>query len=255
MHDLEEQGYLEKIEDYTHNVSTCYRCHNDVEPLISAQWFVKMEPLAKEAIRVVEDGETKFVPERFDQDLSTTGWRTSTTGASPVSSGGAIRFPRGSARTAARYTVSREDPTECCHCGSKHIVREEDVLDTWFSSALWPFETLGWPDKTEDLDYFYPTDVLVTGYDIIFFWVARMIFSGCEQMEEAAVPHGAHPRSGAGRQGPEDEQVSGQRHRPSGDGKAVRRRRPAHEHGYRQQPRKRYALLCGAVRGHAELCQ
>ena len=183
IHDLEEQGYLEKIEDYTHNVSTCYRCHNDVEPLISAQWFVKMEPLAKEAIRVVEDGETKFVPERFtktylnwmenvhDWCISRQLWW-------------GHQIPAWKCADCGEYTVAREDPTECCHCGSKHIVREEDVLDTWFSSALWPFETLGWPDKTEDLDYFYPTDVLVTGYDIIFFWVARMIFSGCEQMKK-----------------------------------------------------------------------
>ena len=183
IHDLEEQGYLEKIEDYTHNVSTCYRCHNDVEPLISAQWFVKMAPLAKEAIRVVEDGETKFVPERFtktylnwmenvhDWCISRQLWW-------------GHQIPAWKCQDCGEYTVSREDPTECCHCGSKHIVREEDVLDTWFSSALWPFETLGWPDKTEDLDYFYPTDVLVTGYDIIFFWVARMIFSGCEQMKK-----------------------------------------------------------------------
>ena len=183
IHDLEEQGYLEKIEDYTHNVSTCYRCHNDVEPLISAQWFVKMAPLAKEAIRVVEDGETKFVPERFtktylnwmenvhDWCISRQLWW-------------GHQIPAWKCQDCGEYTVSREDPTECCHCGSKHIVREEDVLDTWFSSALWPFETLGWPDKTEDLDYFYPTDVLVTGYDIIFFWVARMIFSGCEHMKK-----------------------------------------------------------------------
>jgi valyl-tRNA synthetase len=178
--DLEAQGYLEKVEDYTHNVSTCYRCHSDVEPLISAQWFVKMEPLAKEAIRVVEDGETKFVPERFtktylnwmenvhDWCISRQLWW-------------GHQIPAWKCPECGEYTVAREDPTECCHCGCKDIVREEDVLDTWFSSALWPFETLGWPDNTEDLDYFYPTDVLVTGYDIIFFWVARMIFSGCEQ--------------------------------------------------------------------------
>ena len=180
--DLEEQGYLEKVEDYSHNVSTCYRCHNDIEPLISAQWFVKMEPLAKEAIRVVKDGELKFVPDRFSKNyinwmenihdwcISRQLWW-------------GHQIPAWKCEECGEYTVSREDPTECCHCGSKHITREEDVLDTWFSSALWPFETLGWPEKTEDLDYFYPTDVLVTGYDIIPFWVARMIFSGCELTE------------------------------------------------------------------------
>ena len=177
--DLEAQGYLEKIEDYTHNVSTCYRCHNDVEPLISAQWFVKMAPLVDEAIRVVKDGETKFVPERFTKNyvnwmenlhdwcISRQLWW-------------GHQIPAWKCPECGQYTVSREDPNECAHCGCKNIVREEDVLDTWFSSALWPFETLGWPEKTEDLDYFYPTDVLVTGYDIITFWVSRMIFSGCE---------------------------------------------------------------------------
>ena len=176
--DLEEQGYLVKIEDHAHNVGTCYRCHKDVEPIISAQWFVKMKPLAEEAIRVVKDGETKFVPDRFsktymnwmenvrDWCISRQLWWGHQIPAWTCECG--------------HMTVSREDPTVCEKCGSTHITREEDVLDTWFSSALWPFETLGWPEKTPDLDYFYPTDVLVTGYDIIFFWVARMIFSGCE---------------------------------------------------------------------------
>ena len=178
--DLEEQGYLEKVEDYTHNVSTCYRCHNDVEPLISAQWFVKMQPLAKEALRVVNEGETRFVPDRFAKTY--TNWmETVHDWCISRQLWWGHQIPAWKCEDCGEYTVSRDDPTECCHCGSKHITREEDVLDTWFSSALWPFETLGWPEKTEDLDYFYPTDVLVTGYDIIFFWVARMIFSGCEQ--------------------------------------------------------------------------
>ena len=176
--DLEAGGYLVKIEDHAHNVGTCYRCHKDVEPIISAQWFVKMKPLAEEAIRVVKEGETKFVPERFsktymnwmenvrDWCISRQLWWGHQIPAWTCECG--------------HMTVSREDPTVCEKCGSTHITREEDVLDTWFSSALWPFETLGWPEKTPDLDYFYPTDVLVTGYDIIFFWVARMIFSGCE---------------------------------------------------------------------------
>ena len=177
--DLETQGYLVKVEDYSHNVGTCYRCHNDVEPIISAQWFVKMKPLAEEAIRVVKDSETKFVPERFtktylnwmenvrDWCISRQLWW-------------GHQIPAWTCADCGHMTVSREDACKCERCGSTHIERDPDVLDTWFSSALWPFETLGWPDKNPDLDYFYPTDVLVTGYDIIFFWVARMIFSGCE---------------------------------------------------------------------------
>ena len=177
--DLEAGGYLVKIDDHAHNVGTCYRCHKDVEPIISAQWFVKMKPLAEEAIRVVREGETKFVPERFtktymnwmenvrDWCISRQLWWGHQIPAWTCECG--------------HMTVSREDAVCCEKCGSTHIKREEDVLDTWFSSALWPFETLGWPDcDAEDFKKFYPTDVLVTGYDIIFFWVARMIFSGCE---------------------------------------------------------------------------
>ena len=179
--DLEEQGYLIKTEDYSHNVGTCYRCHNDVEPLISAQWFVKMEPLAKEALRVVREGEVKFVPERFAKTY--TNWMENVHDwCISRQLWWGHQIPAWTCQDCGRITVSEEDPTECEHCHSHNIVQEEDVLDTWFSSALWPFSTLGWPEETEDLKYFYPTDVLVTGYDIIFFWVARMIFSGCEQM-------------------------------------------------------------------------
>ena len=181
--DLEEQGYLVKVEEHVHNVGTCYRCHSDVEPLASDQWFVKMEPLAKEAIRVVEDGTIKFVPDRFaktylnwmhnvrDWCISRQLWW-------------GHQIPAWYCADCGHVTVSREDACQCEKCGSKNIERDPDVLDTWFSSALWPFSTLGWPDKTEDLEYFYPTDVLVTGYDIIFFWVARMIFSGMEHMKK-----------------------------------------------------------------------
>ena len=177
--DLEEQGYLVKVEDHQHNVGTCYRCHNDVEPLISAQWFVKMEPLAREALRVVNDGEVKFVPDRFAKIY--TNWMENVHDwCISRQLWWGHQIPAWTCQDCGGLTVSETDPTECEHCHSHNIVQEEDVLDTWFSSALWPFSTLGWPEETEDYKYFYPTDVLVTGYDIIFFWVARMIFSGCE---------------------------------------------------------------------------
>jgi len=181
--DLEEQGYLVKVEPYSHNVGCCYRCGTVVEPLTSPQWFVKMEPLAKKAIEVVKDGRIKFVPDRFsktylnwmenvhDWCISRQLWW-------------GHQIPAWYCDDCGEITVSREDPTECAHCHSKHIHRDEDVLDTWFSSALWPFSTMGWPEKTAELGYWYPTSVMVTGYDIIFFWVARMIFSAMEQMDE-----------------------------------------------------------------------
>ena len=181
--DLEEQGFLVKTEDYSHNVGTCYRCGSDVEPLISAQWFVKMEPLAKEALRVVNEGEVKFIPERFSKTY--TNWMENVHDwCISRQLWWGHQIPAWTCSECGHITVDREDPTCCAKCGSANIVREEDVLDTWFSSALWPFSTLGWPEKTPELDYFYPTSVLVTGYDIIFFWVARMIFSGCEQMKK-----------------------------------------------------------------------
>ena len=181
--DLEEQGYLIKTEDYSHNVGTCYRCHNDVEPLISAQWFVKMEPLAKEAIRVVKDGTIRFVPERFTKTY--TNWMENVHDwCISRQLWWGHQIPAWTCDDCGHINVSREDPTKCEKCGSTHLTRDPDVLDTWFSSALWPFSTLGWPEKTADLDFYYPTSVMVTGYDIIFFWVARMIFSGCEQMHQ-----------------------------------------------------------------------
>ena len=181
--DLEEQGYLVKVEPYNHNVGCCYRCGTVVEPLTSPQWFVRMKPLAKAAIDVVKDGRIKFVPERFtktymnwmenvhDWCISRQLWW-------------GHRIPAWYCDDCGKITVAREDPCECEYCRSKNIRQEEDVLDTWFSSALWPFSTMGWPDKTPELDYWYPTSVMVTGYDIIFFWVARMIFSGMEQMKK-----------------------------------------------------------------------
>ena len=178
--DLEEQGYLVKVEEHTHNVGTCYRCGTDVEPIISAQWFVKMEPLAREALRVVNDGEVKFVPDRFSKIY--TNWMENVHDwCISRQLWWGHRIPAWTCEDCGGMTVSETDPTECQHCHSTHIHQEEDVLDTWFSSALWPFSTLGWPNESsEDFKYFYPTDVLVTGYDIIFFWVARMIFSACE---------------------------------------------------------------------------
>ena len=181
--DLEEGGWLVKIEDHEHNVGTCYRCGTTVEPMTSAQWFVKMAPLAKPAMDVVNEGKTKFVPDRFsktylrwmenvhDWCISRQLWW-------------GHRIPAFYCEDCGEMTVSKTDVCTCPKCGGTHIHQEEDVLDTWFSSALWPFSTLGWPDKTKELEYFYPTSTLVTGYDIIFFWVARMIFSGVEHMGE-----------------------------------------------------------------------
>ena len=181
--DLEALGLMEKIEDYSHNVGTCYRCHNDVEPIISAQWFVKMEPLAKEALRVVREGEVKFVPERFAKTY--TNWMENVHDwCISRQLWWGHQIPAWYCDECGHINVSREDPAKCSKCGCTHLTRDPDVLDTWFSSALWPFSTLGWPEKTADLDYYYPTSVMVTGYDIIFFWVARMIFSGCEQMHK-----------------------------------------------------------------------
>ena len=176
---LQKEGYLVKIEDYNHNVGKCYRCHHTIEPHISEQWFVKMEPLAKPAIEAVRTGKVEFVPERFDkiyynwmeniQDwcISRQLWW-------------GHRIPAYYCQECGEVIVSKEEPHKCTKCGSTNLKQDEDTLDTWFSSALWPFSTLGWPEQTEDYKYFYPTSTLVTGYDIIFFWVARMIFSALE---------------------------------------------------------------------------
>lgn len=182
VHDLEELGLLVKTEPHTHNVGGCYRCGTTVEPITSKQWFVKMKPLAEPAAQAVKDGRTKFIPERFtktymhwmenvhDWCISRQLWW-------------GHRIPAFYCTECGETTVSKEDITVCPKCGGK-VKQDEDVLDTWFSSALWPFSTLGWPDKTPELEHFYPTSVLVTGYDIIFFWVSRMIFSGLEHMGE-----------------------------------------------------------------------
>ena len=180
--DLETEGALVKIEDYNHNVGTCYRCHTTVEPRVSKQWFVKMKPLAEPAIKAVREGKTKFVPEHFDKTyfhwmegirdwcISRQLWW-------------GHQIPAFYCDDCGEMVVTKEKEAVCPKCGKK-MRQDPDTLDTWFSSALWPFSTLGWPDKTEELDYFYPTTTLVTGYDIIFFWVSRMIFSGLEHVGE-----------------------------------------------------------------------
>ena len=185
--DLKTLGLMEKIEPYTHNVGVCYRCHTAIEPKACEQWYLKMDDLARPAIEVVKNGETTFIPKRFekiyfnwmenikDWCISRQLWW-------------GHRIPCWYCDDCGKMTVAKVDPTECKHCGSKNIRQEEDVLDTWFSSALWPFSTLGFPEKTEDLKYFYPTSLLVTAYDIIFFWVARMIFSGIEHMGKTPFP-------------------------------------------------------------------
>ena len=179
--DLTAGGYFKGVEPLKHEVGTCYRCHNVVEPMVSKQWFVKMEPLAKPAIEAVEKGETRFIPERFSKIYSN--WMENIRDwCISRRLWWGHRIPAWYCPECGETIVSRQDPTVCPRCGCTHLQQDEDVLDTWFSSALWPFSTLGWPDKTEDLSYFYPTNTLVTGYDIIFFWVARMIFSGLEQM-------------------------------------------------------------------------
>ncbi len=178
--DLEAEGALVKIEDYSHNVGTCYRCGTTVEPRVSKQWFVKMKPLAGPAIDAVKEEKTKFIPQRFekvyfhwlenirDWCISRQLWW-------------GHRIPAWYCADCGEITVSRTAPEKCCKCGSTHLNQDSDTLDTWFSSALWPFSTLGWPDNTEDLKHYYPTNTLVTGYDIIPFWVMRMMFSGIEQ--------------------------------------------------------------------------
>ena len=178
--DLEEQGCLISVEDHVHNVGTCYRCGTTVEPKASLQWFVKMEPLARPAIDAVRDGRIKFVPERFEKNYfhwmeNIRDWCISR------QLWWGHRIPAFYCDACGKMTVSKQDITTCPVCGAP-VRQESDVLDTWFSSALWPFSTLGWPDRTPELEKYYPTSVLVTGYDIIFFWVARMIFSGLEHM-------------------------------------------------------------------------
>ena len=181
--DLEEQGFLVRVEDIKHNVGTCYRCGTVVEPRVSKQWFVKMKPLAEPAVDCVRDGRIQFIPERMNKTYynwmeNIKDWCISR------QLWWGHRIPAWYCPDCGEMIVARETPHACPKCGSTNLHQDEDTLDTWFSSALWPFSTLGWPEKTKELEYFYPTDTLVTGYDIIFFWVARMIFSGLEHMKE-----------------------------------------------------------------------
>ncbi|MBR5554360.1 MAG: valine--tRNA ligase [Clostridia bacterium] len=185
--DLEKEGFLVKVEDHSHNVGTCYRCHTTVEPMTSNQWFVKMEPLAKPALEVVYDGRVKFVPDRFTKTY--TNWMENVHDwCISRQLWWGHRIPAYYCDACGHMEVSKNDIEVCPKCGKK-MRQEDDVLDTWFSSALWPFSTLGWPENTEDLKYYYPTSTLVTGYDIIFFWVARMIFSGLENMKKEPFSH------------------------------------------------------------------
>ena len=175
--DLEAGGYLKSVEPLKHEVGSCYRCHTTIEPMVSKQWFVRMEPLAKPAIQAVEEGRIRFVPERFTKNYmnwmkNTRDWCISR------QLWWGHQIPAWYCDECGETVVAKEAPAACPHCGCTHLTRDPDTLDTWFSSALWPFSTLGWPHETEDLKYFYPTDTLVTGYDIIGFWVSRMIFSG-----------------------------------------------------------------------------
>ncbi|MCM1102342.1 MAG: valine--tRNA ligase [Clostridium sp.] len=181
--ELERQGLLVKIEDHSHNVGTHDRCKTTIEPLVKEQWFVKMEELIKPAVKAVQDGDIRLIPERMEKTYynwtdNIRDWCISR------QLWWGHRIPAYYCDECGEVTVARQMPESCPKCGCSHLTQDPDTLDTWFSSALWPFATLGWPDKTEDLEYFYPTDVLVTGYDIIFFWVIRMIFSGLEQMGE-----------------------------------------------------------------------
>ena len=206
--DLTALGQLKEVKAHTHDVGTCYRCHTTIEPMVSKQWFVRMEPLAKPAVKAVREGDTQFIPRRFekvyfnwmenikDWCISRQLWW-------------GHRIPAYYCEACGDVTVAKERPAQCCHCGCTQLAQDADTLDTWFSSALWPFSTLGWPEKTADLQYFYPTATLVTGYDIIFFWVARMIFSALEQTGQVPFV-------------------------PAGDG---------------QLPRQRYPLLRNAHRG------
>ena len=240
--DLKEGGFLKEIEPLKHEVGTCYRCHSTIEPMVSKQWFVKMEPLAKPAIESVEKGEIKFVPERFTKNYmnwmkNTRDWCISR------QLWWGHQIPAWYCDDCGETVVAKSAPCACPKCGGAKLTQDPDTLDTWFSSALWPFSTLGWPNEdSEDLKYFYPTNTLVTGYDIIGFWVSRMIFSGLAYTGKAPFDtvciHGIVRDS----QGRKMSKSSRQRHRPAGSHRQVWCRRPALHADRRLHPGQRHAL-------------
>ena len=243
--DLEEQGYLLKVEDHTHNVGTCYRCGTTVEPMVSKQWFVKMEPLAKPAIDVVRNGRDQAHPGAYGQDLLSTGWKTSKTGASPVSCGGVIASRRTTAQSCGEMVVAKEAPSVCPKCGSTHLHQDEDTLDTWFSfGAVAVLDSRLARTTPRSSNTSTRPSTLVTGYDIIFFWVARMIFSGLEHMGD--IPFNTVLFHGLVRdaQGRKMCKVARQRYRPAGNYRPVRRRCAALHPCHRQHAR---ATICASA--------
>ena len=252
--DLEAGGYLKSVEPLKHEVGSCYRCHTTIEPMVSKQWFVKMEPLAKPAIEAVEQGRIRFVPERFTKNYmnwmkNTRDWCISR------QLWWGHQIPAWYCDACGETVVAKEAPAACPKCGCTHLTRDPDTLDTWFSSALWPFSTLGWPNQTEDLSYFYPTDTLVTGYDIIGFWVSRMIFSGLAYTGKAPFHtvciHGIVRDS----QGRKMSKSLGNGIDPLEVIAQYGRRRAALHAGGRLHPGQRYALQRKEGGGRPQLCQ
>ncbi len=229
---LQERGYLIKTEDHDHAIGKCYRCKTVVEPFLSPQWFVKTGPLAEPAVKAVEEDRIRFYPKPWENTYFE--WmRNIKDWCISRQIWWGHRIPAWYCDDCGTITVSRTDPTACQKCGNKNLRQETDVLDTWFSSALWPFSTLGWPEKTRELAFYYPTSVLVTGLDIIFFWVARMIMMGLHFMNEVPFRHVYIHALDSRCRRPEDEQVQGQRHRSARDDRPVRHRCiPLYADGY-----------------------